>query len=193
MHRSLSRLAATALAVLLAVAVEATPAHASIWQLNDGFESNPAATWSCWHTVEDPSFVNGCNIGFSDPNAHSPSHASWIQGNSGWSDIGRTVHLTPFLAGRTLNCAAQLQGKVVTNNTQLHGQLEVIDVASWTYITIKPFVLTKANDFLLWRAITTSAWTPPHADVFVRIGLIGENLNQLDALEVDDLIVQCGY
>ncbi|GAA3299340.1 hypothetical protein GCM10018962_76570 [Dactylosporangium matsuzakiense] len=168
-------------------------AYASGWQLTDGFESNPSATWSCWNSVVDPNFVNGCNIGFASPNPHSGTRTSWIQANSGWSDVGRTVSLTPFTAGRTLTCGARLWGRTLTFNAQLHGQLEVIDVATWTYVSVQPFTFTKANDYLIWRPVTTAAWVPPHKDVFVRIGLIGENNNELDALEVDDLTVSCSY
>lgn len=195
-HCSLARLIAIALATVAAVALP-SPAHASlfpqVWQLTDGFEVDPSDTWSCWHSVEDPMFVNGCNIGNASPNPHSGFHTSWIQANSGWSDVGRSVHLDPFLPGRTLSCEAQMWGRVLTTNTQLHGQLEVIDSATWTYVTIMPFLLTKSHDLLIWRAITTSWWVPPRGDVFIRIGLIGENLGELDALEVDDLGVACLY
>ena len=193
-HRWTTRIAVAAAGMLVACAAAAQPAYAAgNWQVTDGFESNPAATWSCWNSVQDPNFVNGCNIGFGSPNPHGGTHTSWIQANSGWSDVGRAATVNPFVPGQLPVCAARIWGRTLTFNSQLHGQLEVIDVDTWTYVAIKPFTFTVGNDYLIWRSITTAVWTPPHRNIFVRIGLIGENNNELDALEVDDLIVSCVY
>lgn len=62
-----------------------------------------------------------------------------------------------------------------------------------TYLSIQPFTFTRGGDFAIWRAVTTSTWVPAHREVYVRIGLIGEERGELDALEVDDLTVFCQY
>ena len=178
---------------VMAATVVPKPSYASTWQLSDGFEPGLTGNWSCWNSVQDPAFVNGCNVGYTDQFAHGGTHASWIQGNSGWSDVGRPLSLSAFTAGRTLNCSARIWGRPLTFNTQLHGQLEVLDLDTWTYVAVQPFTLTATNDYLKWRPITTSNWVPPSKYVFVRIGLIGEENNELDALEVDDLSVSCQY
>ncbi|GAA1816029.1 hypothetical protein GCM10009682_41150 [Luedemannella flava] len=195
MRRVIRGLIVVPLVTIIVSLFHAPAAHAGIWQLNDGFEYNPTATWACWHTIDDPEYVNGCRLPYLDaPNPHGGTTTSWIQGHSGWSDIGRTVSITPYRAGRTMTCAAQIYGRMITGGTQLNGQLQVIDSATWRYTSIKKFTLTKANDLLKWRAITTASWVPAGKDVYIRIGIDGENIdNQVDALELDDLIVQCQY
>ena len=174
-----------------------SPAQAALWQLSDGFEGDPASRWSCWHTEEHWGNQCGFVIGHSDWPADIRPRTGENRGSlsvaSGWSDMGRSVRLTPFLSGRTLNCAAAMYVKhhAGTNNN-VSGQLEVIDVATWTYVSIKPFTLTNA-DIGQWRKIVTANWIPPRRDVFVRIGLIGDSDPYLDTVQLDDAVVQCQY
>jgi len=167
-----------------------------LWRSEDGFEGTPQDRWSCWHTVDNG--VNRCTFSEGIPPGYPASPRSGtasatLRDNVGWSDVGRTVTLSPFLAGRTLSCAATIYGKHTSGSgVHLNAQLEVIDVASWTYVAIAPLTLTGA-DSGVWRQITTTAWTPPHRDVFVRIGLIGDNDGTWDILGVDDMAVQCVY
>jgi hypothetical protein len=66
------------------------------------------------------------------------------------------------------------------------GQVEVIDRDTRTYVSVKPFTLGEA-DYLRWRSVTTASWVPPRKNVYVRIGLIGRDIDgELDWFEVDD-------
>jgi hypothetical protein len=173
---------------------------ASIWQFTDGFDSNPTATWSCWASI--PHLFNRCESMPGGPFRIPPDSVSmtnaWrVAAISGWSDVGRPVSLSPFLSGRTLNCVAQM--RVYPVWTELTGnnfnfRLEVIDSATWTYVSTKELNYTAANRPHAAVNITTPNWIPPRKNIFVRIGVIGGAItNQLDELWVDSLIVQCGY
>jgi hypothetical protein len=163
---------------------------AAIWQMSDGFEGATIwDRWSCWNTIADPD--NGC--GFFNGGGlrvHGGSNSAILRGLSGWSDIGRNVSLTPWMAGRKLTCVAQIY--VYVNDLAFpdgfRGQLEVIDVDTWTYLAIKPYTITNHN----WTAITTAGWVPPRKNVFVRIGTIGNDWATQFAY-VDDMFVQCSY
>ena len=44
-----------------------------------------------------------------------------------------------------------------------------------------------------WRLVTTDTWVPPRRDVFVRIGIVGDNGTGVDTIQLDDMVVQCQY
>jgi hypothetical protein len=174
-----------------------SPAHAAVWQLTDSFEGDPASRWSCWHTVDD--WFNGCSfvINHADwPAAIRPrtgANRGSLSGGTGWSDMGRSVRLSPFQAGRTLHCAAGIYIKHhAGNGNTVTAQLEVIDAATWTYVSIKPFTSVSAT-VNPWRLIGTDTWIPARRDVFVRIGILGDNGTGVDTLQLDDMVVQCQY
>lgn len=173
-----------------------TPAHAAVWQVVDGFEGDPSSRWSCWHTEEH--WANRCT--FFGRDANLPAVLNPRTGEkmgavfvaTGWSDIGRAVSLSPFQSGRTLRCGAAVHVLPPRTNDKVIGQVEVIDVATWTYVSITPFTLTSA-DFRKWRQITTSTWIPPRKDVFIRIGLIADDSPGVKEAHLDDVTVQCQY
>src|SRR4051812_12737750 len=90
-RRALRTVLTSALVALLVATVGVRPAHAASWQFTDGFEVNATTTWECWHSVDDHQFVNGCNKESADEWAHGGTTSAWIQGASGWSDIGRDI------------------------------------------------------------------------------------------------------
>jgi len=173
-------LAIAALIMALVVSGMSAPAAyaGTVWQLDDSFESNPAGTWTFYH--------EGLGSGGFDINAgqaRSWSNNAWLTAQSGWSSVGRTVSLTPFQPGRTLNCATQIYIKPFGTATV---SLEVIDPSTWTYVALKTVTLSGDS----YKAVTTAPFIPPHKDVFVRISLTGDGYR---AVRIDDLIVQCQY
>jgi hypothetical protein len=174
-----------------------SPAHAAVWSLYDGFEGDPASRWSCWHTVED--WFNSCAFAINRadwPESIRPrtgQNRGSLSGGTGWSDIGRSVRLTPFKEGVRLSCVAKIYVKhhAGIGNT-VHAQLEVIDEATWTYVSVKPFTTVSA-DVNPWRQIVTDGWVAARPDVFVRIGIVGDNGSGVDTLQLDDMEVRCLY
>lgn len=174
-----------------------SPAHAALWQVTDGFEGDPASRWSCWHTVED--WFNRCSFVINhadwpeDIRPRTGANRGSLSGGTGWSDLGRSVRLSPFQAGRRLNCVAGIYLKHhAGNGNSVPVQLEVIDEATWTYVSIKQFTSVSAA-VNQWRLVVTDSWVPARRDVFVRIGIIGDNGTGVDTIQLDDLVVQCQY
>lgn len=85
---------------------------ASIWQFTDGFEGALWGRWSCWETPITNKY-NRCGVmkGIPDWSIHTGAQGAIISTDgdkNSWSDIGTTVSLSPYQAGRTLNCVAQM-------------------------------------------------------------------------------------
>lgn len=196
---ALTCLAALALGVSAVSASDKAAPMKSIWQLTDGFDSN-LGVWSCWASV--PGLFNKCESMPGGPVLLPPDNVtmtnSWRVGAiSGWSDVGRPVSISPFFPGRTMHCTAQMRVYPLWTSltgSQFNFQLEVIDSPTWTYVSTKQLNFTEANRPHTAISITTPTWIPAHKDVFVRIGVIGGNINnQVDELWVDRLIVSCSY
>ena len=70
-------------------------------------------------------------------------------------------------------------------------QIEVIDRATWTYISYERKKFPAPSVPFNKVKIITPAWVPPAKDVFVRIGIIGSG--SFAKLYVDSLAVRCSY
>lgn len=166
------------------VGVTATPAHASGWQLIDGFESGTAALWSfsgnpgcgfCGYISDDPWQV------------HGGAQAASIEAMSAdsWFSAARTVHLGPAAQHRT-TCSARIFVKMPA------GQLnfEIIDPATWTYVALTHVGTSNVN----YRAVTVGSWLGGPVDVVVRVSVLRVGAPPTTAFAmIDDLTVSCTY
>lgn len=181
----IGRISSSVLGVLTSIFVVGglgvSSAYANLWQLQDGFESSDyASTWTRYHSG------NGSG-GFDVKagRARSGYNNSWLTVLTGWSSVGRTVQFTPYLPGRTLNCAAQIYIQPVIGNSKLN--FEVIDPSTWRYVALKTVTLSGTS----YQRVTVGSFIPARKDVFVRVSLIGNG--STSAARVDDLTVQCQY
>src|SRR5262245_18859776 len=178
----LKRLASitAALAVSCALVIgSAGPANASLWQVSDGFEGNPAATWTFFKVG-----TGGGGFDINAGTARTPYNNAWLSvQSSGWSSVGRNVHLTP-VPFHQASCAARINVLPLGTATV---NFEIIKPSTWTYISLKTVTLSGGT----YQAVTTSAWNAVDADVFLRVSLI--YTNGFSAVRLDDMVVQCAY
>ncbi len=178
---ALSRLArATAATVAVSAVVVAftgSAAYASLWQLTDGFDYQPANTW----TVE----AYGSSGGGFDLNAGTARTApnnAYLWAQSQFSAVGRSVTLRN---NSTRNgCAAAVY---LTGLSGAKVNVEVINPSTWTYISLRQVTLTGGG----YTQYAVPSWTGGPNTVYVRIALVGSGAYQL--VRVDDLVVQCNY
>ncbi|GAA1748983.1 hypothetical protein [Luedemannella helvata] len=174
----LVRAAAAIVAVSVAViAFTGSAAYASIWQLTDGFDYQPASTW----TVE----AYGSSGGGFDLNAGTARTApnnAYLWAQTQFSAVGRSVTLRN---NSTRNgCAAAIY---LTGLSGAKVNIEVINPSTWTYISLRQVTLTGGG----YTQYTVPSWTGGPNTVYVRIALVGSGAYQL--IRADDLIVQCNY
>jgi hypothetical protein len=170
------RLFVAVFALLSALGVSsAGVAYASVWQLDDGFEGNPASTWSLYHSA-----IGGGGFNINAGTARSGSNNAWLVTQTGWSSVGRTVHLTPAQLHQ-VTCAAQIYIQPL-NTTTLN--FEVIDPPTWTYVSLKTVTLPAGS----YQRVLTDPFVPYRTDVFVRVSTTSPS-----TARVDDLTVQCVY
>jgi hypothetical protein len=178
-RRGLRRgLVVAALAAVL-IAVGAAPAHANVWQLTDNFENNPAGRWVPYASADGGgSFSNVAAW------SHSGSwHAfRWVR--TGFSSVHRNVYLTPAQLHQA-NCLAAIYVQAVNYPAVVN--FEVIDPASWTYISLKTAALNPGG----YQQLVTPSWAATRVDVVVRVSVIG--YGSVSDIRVDDLTVQCVY
>jgi hypothetical protein len=174
-------------------------AKAATWRLTDNLIPSGIFNWSCWASEYDGEY-NTCEY---YPGAYIRNPGSslyitdsyWLFGLTGWSDVGRQVSITPFYppspSRPKMSCRATIYG-VPFNGSSVDTQLEVIDVASWTYITTarKQFH-PKTPVPTIESVIYTPYWMPYTKEIFVRLGIIGSG--RYASFSVDDLIVNCIY
>jgi hypothetical protein len=180
--------------LVLAMAAFSQRAHAASWSMSDGLDSNVAANWGCWQS--ESAAGNSClySQGTFILNVQSSgigmTNMYTVNGVTGWSDTGRSVSLTPFQQGRRLSCTAEMT--VLPHYlTRPDVQLEVIDSATWTYISTQRLKFSAASLPFKKVTIVTPAWEPPSKNIYVRIGIIGSGT--FAKLFVDGLAVRCSF
>lgn len=170
-------LAALGAAVIL-TGIGATTARASIWQLQDDFELNAPSTWRFEHAG-----VGGGYLDTTGNYSKSGIADAYIYSSSGFSSVGRIVSFTPFLPGRTLTAAAAIYIRPWGGNVTLN--FEVIDPATWTYISLKTVTLPTTYTY---QKVVTNAFIPYKKEVYVRVSVLNNG-----AADIDDLTVQAVY
>lgn len=198
----IKRLMIAAVVVMLAVSVSSIqPARAAIWQLTDDLETSPESRWTFGGTGGSGSFTT-----YLGELAHSGVTHAQLRSQSGttrtWYSVARTVRVTPFAAGRTLSCTARIWIRGYRNSCPGsapfcqgvfrggHGNFEIIDPATWNYVSLKPFSVSPGSGYI---AFTTSDWNPPSQNVMVRVALGSDMDESLTHVVVDDLGISCWY
>ncbi len=184
------------LAFITTIFTMAPSAQASTWTLTDGLWPTGITNWSCW--ISDPNGSRGWNFcryhkGSSDPYDRLIYLSDYYYLNvvTGWSDVGRPVSISPFHPPYsflpTIWCKAQMtvlpEG---INPTDAH--LEVIDAASWTYVTTQRKVYPRSA---VRSVISTPSWVPNAKEIFVRLGIVGSGYQS--SISINDLTVSCTY
>jgi hypothetical protein len=184
------------LAFITTVLTMASGANAGTWTLNDNLGSNTIANWSCWaspyvYDHNDCWNYQGTHV-FNDTTSLTDSYYVSLYNGTGWSDVGRPVTLggwhPPYSFLPTIWCKAQMTILPAISSYGVTAQLEVIDSASWTYVTTKR-VQYSTQPPIPKYIIATPSWVPSAKDVFVRLGIIGTGKSS--HLYVDDMKVSC--
>jgi hypothetical protein len=168
----------TAATVALVLGTAGVAQAGGVWQLTDTFDSDPASRWSI-------GFVGAGSGNFSTSGGNT---WGWVTktDSDGWSEIGRTVHLTPAQLHQA-ECTASVSLRASVDGSTSAVNVEVIDPTSWTYVALRPVKVT-GSDF---QAFAIGPWTPGPVDVYFRLALLGSGSYRY--LGVDDVVVQCVY
>jgi hypothetical protein len=171
---------AVALAIVVSagvIVVDTGAAQASLWQLTDGFDYQPASTWSI-----QTAGSGGGGFDINAGTARSAPNNAYLWSQTQFSGVGRSVTLRNN-STRT-NCGA---GVYVNGLSGAKVNFEVIEPASWTYLSLRSVTLTGGG----YTQITVPPWSGGPNTVFVRISLLGAG--SFNSIRVDDLTVQCIY
>ena len=166
------------------VAAIAAPAHADLWQLSDGFEGNPAATWQvASYGVSAGGFETNAGT------ARSGSNNAWLTAETEFASVGRSVYLRPAqLHKPTCGASIYLRPFPGADGGNVTANVEVIDPSNWNYLALETVTLGSSG----YTQVSTPSWKPGPIDVYVRVSLIG--VGGYSGLRIDDLTVQCwGY
>jgi hypothetical protein len=179
---SARRRAGRAVAVILATSTGAlvlagAPAHASGWQLQDGFDYQPAATWTLEHYG-----TSGAGFDLNAGTARTAPNNAYLWAQTQFSSVGRSVTLRNNSTRNDCAAGVYLQG---FDGAKVN--VEVIDPSSWTYVALHSVTLSGSG----YRLYTVGPWTGGPNTVYVRISLLGTGAYNL--VRVDDLTVQCSY
>lgn len=166
--------------------VRAASSQAITWSIAHTFSGTGWALLTCW---TDPDNVhNNC---YNIDNSDGTVSYGGLQVTNGFSTIGRQFSVTPVATGRVLSCYAKLQirpSQFGASHFPINGKLEIIDVNTWTYITLKTFAIYGQTNFV---HVSTASWNPPNKNIFARIVLIGDGT--ANTLEFDNLAITCTY
>jgi hypothetical protein len=178
LRRLASLTAALAVSAALVIGMSG-PASANGWNTSDGFEWNPAATWILYKVG-----TGGGGFDINAGTARTPYNNAWLSiQSSGWSSVGRSVHITPSEVHLPV-CAARIY-VLPLGTAKLN--FEVIRPSTWTYLALKTVTLSGST----YQSVVTPSWDAYDNDVFVRVSLLYNN--SFSAVRVDDMLVQCYY
>ncbi|GAA0562525.1 hypothetical protein GCM10010172_52180 [Paractinoplanes ferrugineus] len=159
------------------IAGTATAAHASIWQLIDGFDYQPASTWQA-----TASGASGSGFDINAGTARSAPNNAFLWAQTQFSSVGRSVVLRNNSSRITCGAAVYLQG--------LSGasvNVEVIDPSTWTYISLKNVTLNSSS----YTMVTVPPWTGGPNTVYFRVSLLGKG--GFSSIRADDATIQCTF
>lgn len=178
MSRLKRRLMTVVGVVTAGIMLVGSPAHASVWQLNDDLNANPAATWSTW--------VNGAGTaGFTTSGANTFGHVTKTD-TAGWTEIGRNVRITPRQLHST-SCGARIDLRASVDGSTSTANIEVIDPTTWNYVALRQVRVTGSN----WQSFAVGPWRDGPVNVRFRVSLLGAGSYRY--LGVDNLVMQCSY
>jgi hypothetical protein len=184
--RRLARLGVAGLTTtVLALGLGASPAFASLWQLSDGFEGDPSATWE-FDVVGSGGGLFEMGLG----TARTGSNNAFLRADTEFTALGRSVHVTPKEVHDDASCFLGFQVTPVPSAALPAIALmnvEVIDPSTWTYLAVQTTRISSDG----WRMITSPNWTGGPVNVFARLSLVAGR--GLAPVRVDDMIMQCTF
>jgi len=149
------------------------------WFFEDDME-NGWAPWECW----EPPRSNCYRV------STSANDYFVLDTFNSLATVGRKVTISPF--DSDMSCKATMFIKPESGSAPFSGQLEVIDYNTWNYIKIKTFTYIYVPFNGGWNTVTTTSWTPPDPDIFVRTVFNNPTTNDKE-LQVDLLRVSCTW
>ena len=170
---------ASVLASATLVGATSAAAHAGgYWQLDDGFDYQPASTWR----IE----AYGSSGGGFDLNAGTartnPNNA-YLWAQTQFSSVGRFVTLRNN--STRLDCGA---GIYLTGLRGAKVNFEIINASTNTYISLRTVTLSGGG----YSQVTVPPWRGGPNTVYVRVSLLGNGVG-FNLIRIDDLAVGCAY
>ncbi len=153
------------------------PAHASLWQLTDGFDYQPASTWRIEHYG-----TSGGGFDLNVGTARTAPNNAFLWAQTQFSAVGRSVVLRNNSTRDECGAGIYLNG---LSGAKVN--FEIINPSNWTYISLSNITLSGAG----YKLYTVPVWRGGPNTVYIRVSLIGTGTYNL--IRVDDLVVQCGY
>ena len=159
------------------LALTGGPAQASLWQLQDGFDYQPASTWSIDHAGS-----SGGGFDLNAGTARTAPNDAYLWAQTQFAGVGRSVTLRNNSTRTSCAAGVYLQG---FDGAKVN--VEVINPSDWTYVSLHSVTISGSG----YRQYTVGPWTGGPNTVYVRVSLLGTGAYNL--IRVDDLTVQCSY
>jgi hypothetical protein len=158
-------------------AFAALPSFKILYNLNDGFETYLDAQWG---------FVGTAYYYFGAGTANTGSYTAQLKSQSpgNWAAAGRYVN-APNTAP---SCKTGVFVK--SGSGRIDGNLEVIDPATWRYISVMPFTLL-SSEAGTWIPVATANWRVEagQPSVYVRVSIWYTDSEE--TAYVDDMKTTC--
>lgn len=177
LRRSIVAAALTVIVSAGLLGVTGGAAQASIWQLNDGFDFQPASTWSV-----GTAGTGGGGFDLNVGTARSAPNDAFLWSQTQFSSVGRSVTLRNN--STRIACGA---GVYVQGLSGARVNFEVINPATFTYLALQSVTLSGGG----YTQIIVPAWSGGPNTVLVRVSLLGSG--GFNSIRIDDLVVQCTY
>jgi hypothetical protein len=174
--RALRRFALAAVISASLTAVTAGVAHASLWQVQDGFEVNPQSSWL---VATGGSASAGFDVGAGT--ARSGRNNGWLFASNGWAFEGYWVVTSPVPS--SAQCASQFYMQTA-GGAQVG--IEIWDANGHLLSSTYPWL----NGSGAYQVVNTALWKLNGVNpVFVK-AIVGAN-GSSRFIRIDDMTTQC--
>ncbi|MBN2528974.1 MAG: hypothetical protein JXR76_21475 [Deltaproteobacteria bacterium] len=167
----------TAMASVFLTIASGGVAHANLWQLSDGFDSNPSDTW-----YFETYGVSGAGFDINAGTARSAPNNAYLWSQTNFSAVGRYVTLRNNSYRDQCAAGIHIQGMAGAKVN-----VEIIDPKKWVYVSLKTATINSSG----YTKVLVPAWTGGPNTVYFRVSLL--NGSGFSMVRVDDLVVQCTY
>jgi hypothetical protein len=183
------RLRALVMIMALSSAIVLTgagPARAEAWPIGDSFENSPHTRWSDF--AIGPS---GAHFTSGDHLVRTGTLAVMLQARLGWASMERWITLDPSAGVRVCGASvfAFALGSGGTSGTATVN-LEVIDAATWTYVSFATVEVVKSTTFDAWTLFNFSNFLHTSNTIVIRVGVDNPS-QQLEQVLLDDFSLWC--
>jgi len=166
----------TTVAMTAAVLLTAAgPAQAEPWPVTDSFENNPRNRWSFWLTGDAEGYLIS-----SSP--RTGGIMAILRPDRDWASIQRTVTLDPSGGARTCGASVYVGKRGLASTISL----EVIDAATWTYIS-NTTAVAPSLPYGSYEVVNFANFAHRTSAMVFRIGMEDETGD----LDIDDFFLWC--